>query len=134
MRQEPEKEGSRWLRQAERDLDDAQYAFAGERYSLTCFLAQQAAEKAIKAFLYHSGEERVLGHSVADLLNRASSLDSAFDTVWRARTLDLYYIPTRYPNGIPGGLPYEAFDQDEGKKALMLATSVIDLVREQFAD
>lgn len=134
MRQEPGKEGSRWLRQAERDLDDAQYAFAGERYNLVCFLAQQAAEKAIKAFLYLSGEERVLGHSVADLLNRASSFNSAFNTISRARTLDLYYIPTRYPNGIPGGLPYEAFDQEEGEKALALATSVIYFVREQFTD
>lgn len=134
MRQEPEKEGIRWFKQAERDLDDAQYAFGGERYNLVCFLAQQAAEKAIKAFLYLSGEERVLGHSVADLLNRASSFDSTFDTISRARTLDLYYIPTRYPNGIPGGLPYEAFDREEGEKALALATSVIDLVREQFRD
>jgi HEPN domain-containing protein len=99
-----------------------------ERYNLVCFLAQQAAEKAVKAFLYLSGEERVIGHSVADLLRRASSLNSAFDTVVRARTLDLYYIPTRYPNGIPGGLPYEAFDREEGEKALMLAASVIDLV------
>ena len=87
MRQEPGKEGSRWLKQSERDFDDAQYAFAGERYSLVCFLAQQAAEKAIKAFLYLSGEERVLGHSVADLLNRASSLNSVFDVVWRAGLL-----------------------------------------------
>ena len=134
MRQEPGKEGSRWLKQAERDFDDAQYAFAGERYSLVCFLAQQAAEKAIKAFLYLSGEERVLGHSVADLLNRASSLNSVFDVVWRARTLDLYYIPTRYPNGIPGGLPYEAFDREDGEKALTLVASVINLVKEQFTD
>lgn len=132
MRQDPGREGTRWLKQAERDLDDAQYAFSGERYNLTCFLAQQAAEKAIKAFLYLSGEERVLGHSVADLLSRASSLNSAFDAVSRARTLDLYYIPTRYPNGIPGGLPYEAFDREEGEKALALAASVINLVKEMF--
>jgi len=134
MKQEAGKEGSRWLKQAERDLDDARYAFSGERYNLVCFLAQQAAEKAIKAYLYLSGEERVFGHSVADLLSRASSHNSAFDTVSRARTLDLYYIPTRYPNGIPGGLPYEAFDREEGEKALALATSVIDFVKEHFTD
>jgi len=134
MKQEAGKEGSRWLKQAERDLDDARYAFSGERYNLVCFLAQQAAEKAIKAYLYLSGEERVFGHSVADLLSRASSHNSAFDTVSRARTLDLYYIPTRYPNGIPGGLPYEAFDREEEEKALALATSVIDFVKEHFTD
>lgn len=58
MRQGPGDEGIRWLKQAERDLDDARYAFTGERYNLVCFLAQQAAEKALKAFLYFSGEER----------------------------------------------------------------------------
>ena len=134
MKREPGKEGIRWLKQAERDLDDARYTFAGERYNLVCFLSQQAAEKAVKAFLYLSGEERVLGHSVADLLTRASSLNHAFIAVSRARTLDLYYIPTRYPNGIPGGLPYEAFDREEGEKALTLATAVIDLVKKMFTD
>jgi len=125
MKREPGKEGIRWLKQAERDLDDARYTFAGERYNLVCFLSQQAAEKAVKAFLYLSGEERVLGHSVADLLTRASSLNHAFITVSRARTLDLYYIPT---------LPYEAFDREEGEKALTLATAVIDLVKKMFTD
>jgi len=42
--------------------------------------------------------------------------------------------PTRYPNGIPGGLPYEAFDREDGEKALTLAASVINLVKEQFTD
>jgi len=63
---------------------------------------------------------------------RASLFNSTFNTVSRARTLDLYYIPTRYPNGIPGGLPYEAFDREEGEKALALATAVIDLVGKMF--
>jgi HEPN domain-containing protein len=40
MKLEAGKEGSRWLKQAERDLDDARYAFTGERYNLVCFLAQ----------------------------------------------------------------------------------------------
>src|SRR3972149_3247436 len=33
-------------------------------YYLACFLAQQVAEKALKAFLYTRGLEIVLGHSV----------------------------------------------------------------------
>jgi len=70
----------------------------------------------------------VIGHSVADLLYRANSLNRAFDTILQARAPGLYYIPTCYPNGIPGGLPYEVFNRDEGEKALAPAATVIDLV------
>jgi HEPN domain-containing protein len=55
-------EGRRWLRQAEQDLDDARYNLEGDRYHLVCFLSQQSAEKALKAFLYARGEEMVWGH------------------------------------------------------------------------
>ena len=47
MRPDPRAEGPRWLRQAEHDQSDAEYALAGSRYSLVCFLSQQAGEKAL---------------------------------------------------------------------------------------
>lgn len=74
MRRIPEEEGKRWLRQAERDLDDARYAFKGKRYNLTCFLAQQAAEKALKGYLYAQGAELVMGHSVRELVSMRLTL------------------------------------------------------------
>ena len=52
MRLEPKEEGMRWLLQARQDLDDAKYCFQGKRFNLACFLSQQAAEKAVKAFIY----------------------------------------------------------------------------------
>ena len=48
-------EGARWLRQAEQDLRDAAYNQEGEKFTLACFLCQQASEKAVKAYLYHRG-------------------------------------------------------------------------------
>ena len=133
MKPDPHDEGRRWLKQAERDYDDALYNLKGHRYNLVCFLSQQAAEKALKAFLYNSGEEQVIGHSVGDLIQWTISLNKEFKTIQNARTLDLYYIPTRYPNGIPGGVPYEAFDEESAKKALNLAASVIELVQQKVA-
>jgi HEPN domain-containing protein len=133
MKPDTHNEGRRWLKQAERDYDDALYNLKGQRYNLVCFLSQQSAEKALKAFLYNSGEERVIGHSVGDLIRWTISLDKEFRTIQNARTLDLYYIPTRYPNGIPGGVPYEAFDAESAKKALNLAASVIGLVQQKVA-
>lgn len=133
MRPEPRAEGRRWLDQALRDLDDARFTAGGGRHNLACFLCQQAAEKALKGFLYLKGEENVLGHSVGDLCRRAGAFAPGFETLRSdAAKLDLFYIPTRYPNGLPGGLPAEAFDAGDAQRALEMATRLIDCVREVF--
>ncbi|BCS93188.1 HEPN domain-containing protein [Metallosphaera javensis (ex Sakai et al. 2022)] len=49
-----------WLRQAQRNLEEAEYSFRGEYFDLTCFLSQQSAELVLKALLQHRGEERTL--------------------------------------------------------------------------
>jgi HEPN domain-containing protein len=122
-------EAERWLEQARRDLDDARYAAAGERWNLACFLAQQAAEKALKAFLYARGAEAVWGHSVAELCGDAATHDAAFAELGKkAAALDQYYIPTRYPNGLPGGIPADAYTKTDSDRALTLCAAVLDLV------
>ena len=90
-------EGARWLRQAEQDLDDARFLKEGGRHNLACFMGQQAAEKAIKAYLYHKRVEDVWGHSLLDLCEDAKLFDMMFDTVKsEARQLDKYhYFPHR---------------------------------------
>ena len=134
MRPDPATEGRRWLRQAEHDLSDAEYSLAGRRYNLACFLCQQAAEKALKAFLYARGAEQVLGHSVADLCAECGNLDDAFRALKpKAAPLDHYYVPTRYPNSLPGGIPAEAFDDSDARRALALAGEVLRLVKAKLA-
>lgn len=119
----------RWLLQAAQDLDDARYSFQGKRFNLACFLSQQAAEKAVKAFIYAQGEEVVFGHSVAQLLKHAMKYDAEVEGLLGAGGLDKYYIPTRYPNGLPGGLPFEAFDQEDAGKAIKMASKVLEYVK-----
>lgn len=114
MKADPLYEGKRWLLQAEQDLEDAIYCLDGDKFHLTCFLGQQAAEKALKSYMYAKGEERVLGHSVAELTKKVIEYDMEFEGVSEASVLDKFYIPTRYPNGLPGGIPYEAFDKVDG--------------------
>lgn len=128
MRLEAKEEGMRWLMQARQDLDDARYSFEGKRFNLACFLSQQAAEKAVKAFIYAQGEEIVLGHSVAQLLKHAMRYDPDMKEILGSGGLDKYYIPTRYPNGLPGGVPYEAYDEDDAKKAIGMAAKVVEYV------
>ena len=135
MKPDPRREGERWLRQARQDIDDARYSFDGERYHLACFLAQQSSEKALKGYLYSQGVERVWGHSVADLAQQAVEYDERFEAlVSIGGSLDRHYIPTRYPNGLPGGIPADAFDAEDAQKALRQAAQVIQQVTEALAD
>lgn len=124
MRHEAVEQGRRWLAQAEADLDAAHYNLEGGRFYVVCFLAQQSAEKAIKAYLYARGEERVVGHSVTELLGRAGG---AFESLSEeAPVLDAYYLPSRYPDSLPGGIPAEVFGRSAAQTALDISKRVLD--------
>lgn len=123
----------RWLRQAEHDLDDARFVVSGERYGLACFLSQQSAEKALKAFLYACGAEMVWGHSVAELCRDAVAFDQTFqELIPLGARLDKYYIPTRYPDSLPGGIPAEAFDEWDASRATETAEAILAHVRNRI--
>jgi len=130
MKLEPVVEGRRWLLQGEQDLNDAEFNLSGKRYNVACFLAQQSAEKALKAYLFSKGAEEVWGHSVAELCKDAQTFDPEFNELeLKAGSLDKYYIPTRYPNALPGGIPSKAFDENDARSAIRLAKEVVDFVR-----
>ena len=42
-----------------------------------------------------------------------------------ARELDLYYVPTRYPNGLEEGTPGEAFSKAQAERAIENATAIV---------
>ncbi|MEW6744710.1 MAG: HEPN domain-containing protein [Planctomycetota bacterium] len=130
MKPSPEREAERWFRQAAQDLDDARYALAGARFHLTCFLAQQGAEKALKAAMYARGAEEVRGHSVARLCEELTSLEPRFSHLkQKVAFLDRYYIPTRYPNGLPDGIPAEAFRRQDAEDAMTTAEALLRELR-----
>ena len=126
-------EGARWFRQAERDLEDAAFNRQGERYNVACFLSQQAAEKAVKAYLYRRGAEDVWGNSLLDLCEDAKIFEMYFDTIKAdARQLDKYYDITRYPGYLPSGIPAEAFDDVDAERAMELAGIVVEFVGQRI--
>ena len=123
---------------AEDEFSDADDMRLRRRFYIALFHFQQATEKALKAFIYfYSEESRVLfTHAIVDLIQVALQLASDFDAVRSSATLDQYYIPTRYPNGLPGMVPPSRFyqDEDEALRASQLARSVLDLARRKLKD
>ncbi|MBU0592004.1 HEPN domain-containing protein [Candidatus Micrarchaeota archaeon] len=133
MKPDIKKEAERWLRQAEEDLSVAQLLTANNKHNVACFMAQQSAEKALKAFLYSRGAEEVWGHSVAELSFDSEKFDKSFEPLRKkVSSLDKYYIPTRYPGSLPGGIPAEAFDKDDAEKAIRLANQTISFVKKKL--
>lgn len=133
MRESPRREGQRWLEQAQVDLKWARHLQAEGAYHLVCFLAQQVAEKALKAFLYAQGEELVVGHSVRQLCQRAAEYDDRFrQHLGDWGVLDSYYIPTRYPNGLPDDIPARVYNRETAGTALALTEAVVAQVEACF--
>ena len=120
----PERTARRWLETAREDLEFARYAAVADYHAQACFHAHQAAEMAIKAIHYAQGARLVLGHGIRHLVEKlhAPNLEAVLPA---ARELDLYYVPTRYPNGLDDGTPSEAFGAGQSTKALGLAQEIV---------
>ena len=126
-------EGHRWLRQAYRDLEDARFLADGKRHNLSCFVAHQAGEKAVKAYLYYKGAEDVWGVSLSDLCEDAKMFDMMFDVLKSvAVLLDKHYTITRYPDAIPGGIPSDVYDEHDSERAILVAEEVLKFVKERM--
>ena len=124
----------RWLEQARVDLKWVRHLEGEGAYYLVCFLAQQAAEKALKAVLYARGEELVVGHSVRQLCQRVAREEARFAPhLEEWAVLDSYYIPTRYPNGLPDDIPARVYNRQAGRSARALAEAVLAEVEDWFA-
>ena len=128
MKPERMKEAQRWLSQSENDLAGAQVLQREGFFALACFTSQQAAEKALKALHYLGGERHVLGHSVVELLaglvQEYPDLRSMNEA---ASSLDQYYVPTRYPDALPGGAPFEVYRREQAEEAVSIAEGIIQV-------
>lgn len=120
-----------WFRQAERDLEQALDSRVAGRHEWTCFAAQQAAEKAVKALHLARGQE-AWGHVVARLLQELPEPPPA-ELVERGRVLDNFYIPARYPDSHPEGSPFEHFGPLQSQDALDHARTILAFVRHALA-
>ena len=125
-----EKEALRWYLQGTRDARTAGRNAANGDFEVACFLYQQAAEKILKSFLYLNGENPVLGHSTLKLAERAATYETGFQKVLDpCRDLDVFYLATRYPNGIPDGAPFEYFRLQHAEKARQAFDDILTVVR-----
>lgn len=128
-------EAHRWFQQAFYDLKASRWNIQGEFYDTACFLAQQAGEKALESLLYYQGARRValLTHPLVEMVREAGKKAiQAKELLDQARELDLQYIPSRYPNGIPSGYPHQFYSKKVADLAFAAAEKIFSTVQDYF--
>lgn len=128
-------ETDRWLKFADDDLRTARLVLEEEGlFPIACFHSQQAAEKLLKAYLVNNDLPFPKTHDLRDLLRLCAARDPAFKELELAcRSLNRFYVPTRYPEAVAGSLPGGLPNKADAEKALADAEEIISFVKQRLA-
>ena len=129
-------EAKRWWLTAQEDLEAAKTLHGADKYSHACFLSQQSAEKALKA-LWLAIDDDPWGHSIQKLVMqfpRQVMLRGIENWLTHAAYLDKFYIPTRYPNGLPDLTPSQVYISQDSEQAIEKADFFLEETRKLLED
>ena len=112
--------GDRWLEFARQDLQMAELALGEGIYNQVCFHSHQCVEKCLKAALANQGRMPPRTHSIVDLLGLLPT-DYLEELREDLEQIDIYYIPTRYPDALPGSLPDGLPGREDAEEAILTA-------------
>ena len=110
-----------WLRHSQNNLIVARHSFYDlhpKQTEISCYLCQQCAETALKAYLVYLDIEPPRTHNLVDLCNLCIEKDSDYSAIkeYCAR-LTPYGVETRYPNEL-------AVDDKITEQAVVMAQKV----------
>jgi HEPN domain-containing protein/predicted nucleotidyltransferase len=134
MEDPPEQEHEDWVRswfdKADRDRETMRRTLADDPLpDVTCYHAQQAAEKCLKGFLTARGREVEKTHDLTALIDECTPFDEAFEQLRDAcERPNRYAVDVRYP-GDPNDPGYDP-SADEARDARDAAERVCAFVRE----
>ncbi|MEB3173535.1 MAG: HEPN domain-containing protein [Cyanobacteriota bacterium] len=115
-----------WLRQAQNDLEAARVTGQGGFHAQACYLAGQAAEKALKAAIVAAGITPPHSHSLERLVVMLREQGIATETLdaLHLKALTRMNSETRYPQGDEA--PADLFDANDTQQALLTAAQVVE--------
>ena len=123
----------KWIYFAEQDLNFAKSGLKDKFYSHVCFLSQQTVEKTCKAFLIYNNLNYPKTHKIVEIINSDKKLlDLLKEFIDEIKLLDAFYIPTRYPDGIPGILPEGLPDKKDAESSLSIAEKIFNIIKKEI--
>jgi len=122
-----------WFDFARDDLVVAEASFEKKIYNQVCFHSQQGAEKMLKGFLKSKKQNIPKIHFLEELIELCTNIDHQFKSLKsRCSILDRYYIPTRYPDALPGMLPEGLPQKEDAEEALETLRKIMDFVEKKL--
>jgi len=123
------RKANNWFQFAEEDLLMAEIALENKVYNQVCFHSQQGVEKILKGFLLEHAKTVPRTHFLSELIQECGKADSDFRIFGeRCSILDDYYIPTRYPDALPGLLPDGLPSESDARQALSFLQEIKEFV------
>ncbi len=124
--------GDRWFEFARQDLQMAELALREGIYNQVCFHSQQCVEKCVKGILANLGKSLPRTHSIVDLLCLlpVEYLSSLREDISQ---LDIFYIPTRYPDTLPGSLAEGLPGREDAKDAIEATRECLKEINLRFS-
>lgn len=121
------READRWLAFAKQDLRVAELALGDGIYNQACFHSEPCVEKVLKAWLAENDRKIPRTHSMADLLTLIP-IEVVGILEEEILLLDRFYLPTRYPDALPGSLEDGLPNREEALEAFGLARKVLEVI------
>lgn len=127
-----EAEFERWYATGRDALEGADHQMERGSFHWACFLAEQAAQFALKGLLLGLGEG-AWGHDLPDLGSQLTAIvdeplpEPVADAVAR---LSRHYVASRYPDAHPSGTPATHFRRADADQARGDAETVLEHVQE----
>ncbi len=125
----PEEQARRWIAQGDHDLNLARVAHENNSYEWAAAIAQQAAEKFLKAL--YIVRFQATPPRTRDLVMLANALGAPPELAAVGRPLTEDYLRARYPD-IAGGIPHEVFDTTTAQERIAQAEKIRDWVIQQL--
>jgi HEPN domain-containing protein len=115
-----------WLDNAFGDIQFAELGLQEGLNTQVCFMCQQAAEKALKAYLFSHEQYLQRTHVLPRLLQACTVFDPGFRDLSEAcAILTSYYTDTRYPET---SVTLDKYDRSLASEAVSLARHVVAFV------
>jgi len=128
-------EAARWFQQAEADLVAARDNVAAGHHNWACYMAEQAAEKAVKAvYVFRDLQFRRI-HTIADLilgnsLRRVEGVPGLSHLDEAANGLDNVMTSSRSPDAVPyTEAPAQYFTDAQAEECIEWAQQIVNAVR-----
>lgn len=123
-----------WLIQAADDYQTATILEASGKHNWACYLAAQAAEKALKAMILYVGHRPGYTHSLNGLLNRLTESGFPAEKLHplkpAARFLTRVELGARYPIDVDA--PRDLYAAEESAQAIGYARGFLELAVEHI--